>query len=85
MKNNSHSTKCARMNRRVIIQIASVKIMAELNDTGTAKAIWQALPISSQVNLWGDEIYFSILVSVELEDGKEVVECGDLGYWPQLA
>ena len=83
MKSNSHSTKCARMNRRIQIQIASVKTVAELNDTGTAKAIWQALPISSRINLWGNEIYFSIPVSVELEDGKEVVKYGDLGYWPQ--
>lgn len=71
------------MKKRVQITVAPVKVFADLNDTGTAKAIWQALPISSRINLWGDEIYFSIPVNVELEDGKEVVECGDLGYWPQ--
>jgi len=70
------------MNRRIQIKVASVKVVAELKDTMTAKAIWQALPISGQANLWGDEIYFSIPVRVELEDGKDVVECGDLGYWP---
>ncbi|MFC1900754.1 cyclophilin-like family protein, partial [Chloroflexota bacterium] len=40
------------------------------------------LPIKGTANLWGDEIYFSIPVSLELEDGKELVEVGDLGYWP---
>lgn len=70
------------MNRRIQIKVASVKVVAELKGTGTAKAIWQALPISGQANLWGDEIYFSIPVRVELEDGKDMVECGDLGYWP---
>ena len=81
--NSSHSIRSVRLKKRIQITVAPVKVFADLDDTGTAKAIWQALPISSRINLWGDEIYFSIPVNVELEDGKEVVECGDLGYWPQ--
>lgn len=42
----------------------------------------EALPISASARTWGDEIYFPIPVEAELEDGKEVVEMGDLGYWP---
>jgi len=41
------------------------------------------LPIKGHVNLWGEEIYFPISVSLELEDGQELVNVGDLGYWPQ--
>jgi hypothetical protein len=33
-------------------------------------------------NRWGEEIYFSIPVSLEEEDAREVVSAGDLGYWP---
>lgn len=71
--------------KKRIIQIASgsVTVTAQLADTPTADAIWNALPITGEVNTWGDEIYFSIPVTLELEQGAaEVVECGALGYWP---
>ena len=55
---------------------------AELNDTDTAAAVWDALPIHENGSTWGNEIYFRIPVDAELEDGQEVVELGDLGYWP---
>ena len=48
----------------------------------TAQAIWEALPIEARANTWGDEIYFSIPVNVGAENTKEIVEMGDLGYWP---
>ena len=59
-----------------------VVAFAELNETATAKAIWNVLPIEAQANTWGDEIYFSIPVYVEEENAQEIVEKGDLGYWP---
>ena len=31
---------------------------------------------------WGDEIYFGIPVQAKPEGPREVVELGDLGYWP---
>jgi hypothetical protein len=56
---------------------------AELNDSPTAREIAAALPITTSFNTWGDEIYFSIPVHAELEDtAQEVVQVGDLGYWP---
>ena len=70
------------MEKRIRIKAGTVEAVAELNDTNTAQAIWEALPIKGRANLWGDEIYFSIPVSVELEAGQELVNVGDLGYWP---
>lgn len=70
------------MDKRIRIKAGSVEAVAELNDTGTAQAIWDALPINASANRWGDEIYFSIPVSVEQEKGQELVDVGDLGYWP---
>jgi hypothetical protein len=61
------------MKRQVRITAGSVTALAELNPTKTADAIWQALPLSSNVNIWGEEIYFAIAVKMELEDGQEVV------------
>jgi hypothetical protein len=70
------------MGKRIRITAGEIKAEAELNNTKTAQAIWEALPIRSRVSLWGDEIYFSIPVNLELETGRELVDTGDLGYWP---
>jgi len=70
------------MNKRIRIKAGSVSALAELNDTKVAQAIWDNLPIKGRGNTWGDEIYFSIPVSVAQENGQELVEVGDLGYWP---
>lgn len=64
------------------ITAGGVEATAVLNSTKTAEAIWNALPIERRANRWGDEIYFSIGISLDPEDGREVVEVGDLGYWP---
>ncbi len=65
------------------ITAGQVSATGFLYQTPTAEAIWNALPIEGRANTWGDEIYFSIPVEAELEkNAKEVVEAGDLGYWP---
>jgi hypothetical protein len=53
-----------------------------LNGSQTALAVWDALPFSIAGETWGDEIYFGIPVKAKLEDGRAVVNLGDLGYWP---
>ena len=70
------------MARKIRIRAGSVEQMAELFETRTAALVWDALPISARANTWGEEIYFGIPVRAEPEDPKEVVEMGDLGYWP---
>jgi len=67
---------------KIAISIGTDSIEAELNDSATALAIVDALPIETDFNVWGDEIYFSIPVDVGQENGKEIVELGELGYWP---
>ena len=70
------------MVRRIEIAAGEVTVDAELNESQTAQAVWVGLPIEGVVNTWGDEIYFSTLLALQLEKGQEVVELGDLGYWP---
>ena len=68
---------------RIKITAGAVVSFAELNETVTAEALWDALPIEARANIWGDEIYFSIPVYLEEEENAQaVVEKGDLGYWP---
>ena len=70
------------MPKRIKITAGSLVVDAELNDTRTASAVWDALPIQANGSTWGDEVYFRIPVEAELESGQELVELGDIGYWP---
>ena len=70
------------LDNTIQIKVDDVEVEANLNSSETAKAIWDALPIVTEVNTWGDEIYFAIPVKLGLEKGQEVVELGDLAYWP---
>jgi len=65
------------------ITIGDETLAAELNDSPTAEAVGEALPIESTVNRWGDEFYFSIPVSRSAEaDARAEFAVGELGYWP---
>jgi uncharacterized protein len=67
---------------RIRITAGSIVVEGFLNNSPTALAIWQALPLEARASTWGDEIYFNIPVRLaEAEDAREVVELGDLGYW----
>jgi hypothetical protein len=71
------------MDRRIIIEAGDIKGEAVLGESGAADAIWDSLPIESTCNTWGDEVYFDISTSLALDEtAREVVEVGDVGYWP---
>lgn len=70
------------MTKEIYIILGKHKIKAELNDSKTAEKILDILPIKSIANRWGDEIYFSIPLKAELENEKEVMEVGEIAYWP---
>ena len=70
------------MTGKIKIIAGRVEMAAELNDSKTAAAIYEALPFEEEANTWGEEIYFSIPVKADPENPREVVEMGDLGYWP---
>ena len=70
---------------KIIIQFATYKVEAELFDTPTGRAIFEALPFQENVNRWGEEIYFGVGVDTPLEPGaKAEVAIGDLAYWPNM-
>ncbi len=72
------------MAREVLIAAGTVTVGARLLDTPTAQAVWDALPIASQAQTWGEEVYFSIPVSVEREaDARDVVEPGEIAFWTE--
>jgi hypothetical protein len=65
-----------------IVTDATGTLEATLNGSHTAKAIYEALPIEARASTWGDEIYFGVPVQLGPESPREVVDPGDLGYWP---
>jgi hypothetical protein len=71
------------MEKKIKITAGNIEVRAVLNDSPTAQKIWEALPIEARGDTWGDEIYFGIPVKASLEkNAREVVEVGDLGFWP---
>ena len=70
------------MDKKIKIRTGQLEALAQLNESAIAKLVWDALPISASVSTWGDEVYFTIPVTAEPSDPKEVVNLGDLGYWP---
>ena len=70
------------MPHAIRITAGAVTLDAALNDSRSAAAIAAALPIEAKAQTWGDEIYFDIGLALAGESPEEVVELGDLGYWP---
>lgn len=68
---------------RITITVGPLTMEADLNDTPTAQKVSAILPFKTSFSTWGDEIYFPVPVDAQLDNSaKEVVEIGDLGYWP---
>jgi uncharacterized protein len=68
--------------RKFKMTVGQVVIRAELFDTPTANALWDAAPFTSQAMTWGDEVYFTTPVSLSREpDARAVVEAGELAFW----
>ena len=71
------------MEKKIKISSGETEVEGVLFTSSTAEAVWNALPFNAEVNTWGDEIYFTVPVQAGLEDNaSEIVEKGDLGYWP---
>ncbi|UGA57676.1 cyclophilin-like fold protein [Vibrio sp. VB16] len=67
----------------VEVKIGSIMLDIELNDSETAEKLLSELPIRSRAKRWGDEIYFTTPVEIDVaSDAKETVEVGDVAFWP---
>jgi len=75
------------MKYKVEILIPKLKnIEIELDDSNspnTIKKLFDSLPFTVGLNLWGDEIYTNESPIIENEENaKPVVELNDVAYWP---
>lgn len=67
----------------ITIQVGDLVLQGELNDSPSGRAVAAGLPLRAAANVWGDEIYFSIPVTLaEDANAQEEMPVGALAYWP---
>ena len=68
---------------RIRFAFGALTLDADLLDTPTAAAIAAAVPVTSSVLTWGEEVYFEIPVDIAREkSARAVVTPGEIAYWP---
>ena len=68
--------------KTIRITAAAVTMDAELNDSKTAKMLWDVLPVESSANRWGQEVYFETPLKAPPENTQAAVPSGTIAYWP---
>lgn len=57
-------------------------VIADLQSGPSVEKLLAALPCTSTVNTWGEEVYFSLPVKAKLEPGaQQVVDPGTVCFW----
>jgi len=67
---------------QIRISVGEIVVTAALNESNTAEALWDALPLESEAHRWGDEVYFETPVRSSEEDARADVPTGAVAYWP---
>lgn len=67
---------------RIVCEAAGVETTATLDDSATAQALYETLPVEAPARRWGREVYFDVPVRRELESPVEQVSAGEIAYWP---
>ena len=71
---------------RIRVRWDQGEVVGVLEDTPTARKVYEALPCSCQAHTWGQEVYFELPVQAELEDGaQQVVDPGTICFWVEGA
>jgi uncharacterized protein len=81
------SVKAARVRdavRRVVITVGRVRLRADLLDTPTADRVWDALPIFSSAEPWGQSVKFETPVETGREpEARAIAEPGEIAFWAE--
>ena len=71
------------MSSYINIKIGNTSLRAELFDTQCARQIMENIPIEAVPSEWGNEFYFEIPVTAQLDETATTkVKVGDIGFWP---
>ena len=72
------------MPTRIQLSVRGQQMAAELNDSETAKALAQRLPLKVRMSRWGDEYYGDLGPALEVRqarDARDDMEVGELAFW----
>jgi hypothetical protein len=69
---------------RIRIIVGDREVGASLNESETARALLERLPLRVSMSRWGDEYYGDCGLDSSLESGARAeMEVGELAFWPQ--
>jgi len=68
---------------RILMRTRYERWEIELNDTLAAFKLYEALPLEKEINVWGGELYFAVPVDCELENGRKIMDEGEVAFWPE--
>ena len=70
--------------KKLILRINGKSLNLFLKETETAEKIYNAVPINSSINTWGEEIYFNTNLLINREnEAKAVVDFGEIAFWTE--
>lgn len=64
------------------VTVDGVSYRAELYESELGERIAELLPLETLASSWGEEAYAPIPLDYDPLEGQEIVEIGDLAYWP---
>lgn len=71
------------MPQRIQLEIEGSTWTVELNDSASAKALLEMLPLEVSMSRWGDEYYGDAGLKVNEEpDARTEMQIGELAVWP---
>ena len=66
------------------LEVGKLHFLVNLQNTPTAKAVFEAAPFEGRASTWGEEVYFATPVSAKLEaDARQIVEPGTVCFWTE--
>ena len=72
--------------KKIKIKFLSFSISVDLHNTENAMQIWQACPIKSIINTWGNEIYFDTKINTIIDKtAKNIISKGEIAFWVEGA
>ena len=67
---------------RIVAEKANISMKATLNESETAAKLLKLLPIESNAQTWGEEVYFETPLRAPEQDPHAEVPSGTIAYWP---
>jgi hypothetical protein len=67
---------------KITIKAGPVTMTATLNESKSAKKLLESLPCKSKAQLWGQEVYFPIPMTMDEENAQAKAPSGAIAYWP---